>query len=687
MPNIRNIKQAFTGGEVAPELFGRYDLEKFGQSVEKMRNFIALPHGPAINRPGTRFVSQTKNNSFKCRLIPFNFSATQTFAIELGAGYFRFYTLGGRLESSPGVAYEVANSYLQADIDSFRIKYAQSGDVVTFTHPSYPPSELRRITNLNWTFTTISFNPLTVAPASCTAVATYPTAGVSKNYTYRCTALNTLGYEESLASPVSNNVVNDLTITGNFNTISWPVVAGAIRYNVYKYASGTYGFIGQTAALTFVDDNILADTARTIPFIDPIFASANNYPSCVGYYEQRRFFANTNNEPTNVWATQSSSDNNMAYSIPSQDSDALRFRIIGKSNGVRHISGLQDLIFLTASTEWRINSQNDSALTPSTIAIKAQSQNGASDVIPVQVNNYLLYEQAQGGHIREMTYQWQTQAYDSNDISLLSPHLFNNYRINDMGFARAPFPILWATSTSGNLLGLTYVPEQKVSGWHMQTTDGVIESVCVVTENQEDKVYMVVQRTINAVVRRYIELLGSLSDFPDIKDSYYVDCGLTYTGVPANSFSGLSHLEGKTVAILGDGVVQPQQVVVGGSITIPVEVSKAHIGLPIPNVTLKTLPIAFQDPTGGQTHVKNVNKVYVRVANSGIFDAGPSETKLTPIKYSAFSALVPYTELQTGEFELAIDPLFAQAGQVVVSQSSPLPLKIVYVGMEVAIGG
>lgn len=683
MPSLRVLRQSFSGGEISPRLFGRIDLEKFQNGLETCLNFIALPQGSAMNRPGFAFVRETKNSSVASRLIPFVFSQTQAFAIELGAGYFRFHTNGGTLMDG-AVPYEIANPYAEADL--FGLRFVQSGDVITLTHPEYAPRELKRLGNLNWTLTTISFNPLTAAPTGVSAAATYATAGSAKAFTYKVTALDSRGFEESLSSTVSNSVNNDLTIAGNYNTITWSAVSGAAMYNVYKSAAGAYGFIGQTAALSLVDDNIIADMTRTLPITEAIFDATDKYPTAVGYFEQRRVFAGTYTQPMNVWATQSGSDNNMAYTVPSQDSDALRFRVMAnQSDIIRHLINLQDLIVLTASNEWRVSSGTSGALTPSTINVKTQSQNGASDVQPEVVGNFVLYEAAQGGHVRELRYDWQYNAYQSADISLLAAHLFDRQKLVDMAFSRAPWQILWCVSNSGKLLGLSYVPEHEIAAWHQHDTDGVFESCCTITENDADVLYVIVRRTIGGETKRYVERLD-LRNPASQADAFFVDSGLTYSGAAATVISGLEHLEGKTVSILGDGAVMASKTVVSGSITLEAAVTKAQVGLPI-QADLKTLPVYYQDQTLGQSRIKNINKIWARIVNSGMFKAGPDATRLTPIKVRSFESPGTPPALKTGEFELVISGDWNQTGQVLIRQEDPLPLEIVYVAMDVAVGG
>ncbi len=737
MPNARILRNNFSGGEVSPELFGRMDIAHVANALATCRNFIIMPHGVASNRPGTQYVNQVKNSANATRLIQFSFSNTQNFAVEMGAGYFRFHALGatllagtqadwasstayviGSLVSSGGLnyyckqahtniavsnsaywyvmpgtgstanpyIYEIPNPYLQADLQS--IHYVQSGDIVTLVHPNYPPMELSRYSNTNWVLSTISFASKTLAPTSATAVATTATAGTPEDFKYQVTALNSLGYEESPASNTTTTISNDLTITGNFNTITWSAVTGAIRYNIYKYAQGTYAFIGQTSALTFTDANILADMTRTIPQFDPLFNSTGNYPATVAYYQQRRYFAGTNNQPMNVWATQPSSNYNMNYSIPSQDSDALRFSIAAqRSNSIRHLIPGQDLLLMTGSTEWRITNPSGGAITASTLAITPQAQNGTTTVTPVQVNNFTVYPSSQGGHIRELSYQWQSAGYLSNDLCLLAKHLFDYNTISDMCFSRSPTPIVWVINNSGTLLGLTYVPEQQVAAWHKHdTTNGVFESCVTITENNQDALYVVVKRVINGQTVRYVEVLNNRY-FATQADAFFVDCGMTYTGVSATTLTGLSWLEGQTVSILGDGAVMPQQVVTGGSITLPFSVSKAQIGLPI-TADLQTPPmVSTQDPTMGQSRVKSINKSWVRVYNSGPFSVGPDTTRLTAIKGRHYESPGTAPALMTDEIPLFVLPNYNQAGEIVLRQADPLPLTIVDITVEAAIGG
>jgi len=681
---IRILDHAFSAGELTPELFGRVDFAKFSEGLALCRNFIPLPHGPVDSRPGTEFVLEVKNSASATRLIPFSFNNVQTFAIEVGAGYFRFHTQAATLMLS-AVPYEIANGYAAADLPD--IHYVQSADVMTLVHPNYPVMELRRLGALSWTFTAPSFNPPTNCPTS--PVAT-PTLTGAVSYSYYVSSVNAGNLQESIATAAAT-CTNDLTVAGHVNTITWTAPAGAapVRYNVYKLSNGILGYIGQAGGLSFVDNNITADVSKTPPIFDAVFAAVGDYPSAVSYFEQRRVFGGTKNAPQNLWFTRSGTESDMSYSIPVRDDNRIAFRIAAReASAVKHIIPAAEMLLLTASCEWRVASVGSGALTPTTVSVKPQSYNGSNNVTPVVVNNRVLYISARGGHVREMSYSWQANGYIAADISLLAPHLFDYKQIVDMAYCRGPVPILWCVSSTGQLLGMTYVAEQQIAAWHQHDTGNgdVFEAVCVITENDEDMLYCVVRRTIGGVQKRYVERLHT-RNFTTLVDAFFVDCGATYVGAPATTVSGLTWLEGRTVSILADGAVFPQQVVTGGAITISQPASKITVGLPI-QADIQTMPVAAQvDPAMAQGRTKNVNKVWLRLNTSSGLQAGPSFASLVPYKQRTNEPYGVAPRMVNDEVEMVLLGNIGTSGQICVRQDDPLPLDIASITLEVSLGG
>ncbi|MDY7579353.1 hypothetical protein RGU70_13625 [Herbaspirillum sp. RTI4] len=533
----KSTDRSFAGGEISPDMYGRVDLAKYQTGLATCRNAFVLPHGPVENRPGTEFVAEIKNSANAARLIPFTFNFTQTMAIEVGAGYFRFHTQAGTLLSA-GVPYEVANSYAQADL--MNIHYTQSADVLTLVHPNYPVAELRRLGATNWALTNPSFAIPTYCPTSASAVATTPHATTWNpfNCQYCVTTVQVTDLQESIASNVTGAVNNDLTLVGNINTITWALPSGVIpvRFNVYKYLNGLWGYIGQAAATatSFIDNNITPNTAQTPPIMDSGFNDAvGNYPGAVTYFQQRRCFAGSTNAPQNAWWTMSGTESNMTYTLPVQAQNRISFKIAAReASGIRHLVPIANLVMLTASTEWRVSSTDGNAVWAGNISVQPQSYVGANNVTPIVVGNALLFSQSRGCRIREMSYNWQSQAYLTNDISVMASHLFDYQNILDMTFSKAPYQFLHCVTSNGNLASLTYVPEQQVAAWHHHEFSGFVESVCTITEQpagtvaSEDMLYLIVNRVLNGVTRRYVERLHTRY-FNTASDAFFVDSGAT----------------------------------------------------------------------------------------------------------------------------------------------------------------
>ncbi|MDO4642525.1 MAG: hypothetical protein Q4A74_01640 [Cardiobacteriaceae bacterium] len=329
MSTVKFLKQAFVGGEIAPEMQGRIEDVGYANGLALCRNFLIRPQGAAENRAGFRFVREVKDSSKFVRLIPFTFSGEQTMIIELGDKYARFHTDAATILDN-GAPYEITTPYTADNLAD--IHYVQSADILTLVHPHYPPQELRRYGVTDWRLQPISFIPSFPAPANLkvdvSRVALAP--GVIKidlKYRYKITAVKN-GVESKASDEVE--ATNDLYTSGNKNTLTWDAVDGADNYYVYKYQSGMFGFAGFAHKNTFEDSGIAPDMSKTPPQYKEIFQKDDNYPSAVSYYQQRRVFAGTRAEPQKIWMTRSGTESDMSYSIPSRDDDRIEVRVAAR---------------------------------------------------------------------------------------------------------------------------------------------------------------------------------------------------------------------------------------------------------------------------------------------------------------------------------------------------------------------
>lgn len=97
MTNFRAAQTNFSRGEIAPHLYGRFDVEAWNSAVRKARNVMVLKYGGLTKRPGTQLVGEVLDKNGGNRLLPFQFSLTQTYALEMGQGYMSPMATGGRI--------------------------------------------------------------------------------------------------------------------------------------------------------------------------------------------------------------------------------------------------------------------------------------------------------------------------------------------------------------------------------------------------------------------------------------------------------------------------------------------------------------------------------------------------------------------------------------------------------------
>ena len=395
------LQRSFAGGEISPEMFGRTDDTKYQTGLETCLNFLCRPQGPIENRPGFEFVREVKDSSKKVRLIPFIFNAQQTFVIELGHKYARFHSFGATLMNG-NQPYEITTPWDEDDL--FELEYVQSNDIITVTHEDYAPTEIRRYSNTDWRLATISFSSTLATPTNVTAVRETTTGNEDKNadkytFQYKVSCLNADKTIESEPSAAVSCTAN-LYATGTTIKISCSAVSGASYYRFYKNQGGIYGYLGDSETTSIIDDNIAPKTDITPRRYDSV-VSSGNYPSAVGYFEQRRWFAGFKTDPQRVVATRSGTESDMTYSLPSKDDDRINFRIAATEfNKILHISPLSHLILLTTGSEIRISPQNSDAITPSSISARPQSYNGATTVRPLVYNNNLIFASARDGQCR-----------------------------------------------------------------------------------------------------------------------------------------------------------------------------------------------------------------------------------------------------------------------------------------------
>ena len=644
----------FTAGELSPRLDGRNDLSKYPSGCKTLENFIVYPHGSAARRSGTQFISEVKTSANKTRLIPFEFSTTQTYILEFGNQYIRIYKDKGQVQSG-GSAVEVATPYLTAEL--FDIKFAQSADVMYIVHPNHATRKLSRTSHINWTLTTCNFTngPFQDTNTSTTTLTPSATTG-------------------------------SVTITASANTFVSTDVDRLVR--IGDGIAKITGFTSATEvnATTSTD---FANTNASTNFSLGAFSTTTGFPSTVTFFEQRLVFAGTINQPQTIFFSKSGDYENMDANIGGtiSDSDAIIYTIASNQvNAIRFMTATRTLIIGTAGGEFSVSGGGaDVAITPTNILIKKQSNHGAANLDALAVGNVTLFMQRARRKMRELAYNFDVDGYIAPDMTILAEHITEG-GITQMAYQQEPNQIIWLVRGDGELIGFTYQREQQVTAWHRHIFGGafgsgkaVCESVAVIpTDDTEYEVYVIIKRTINGATKRYIEVLNTF-DFTETDNTTFnfLDSQLDYNGSATTTISGLSHLEGQTVSILADGATHADKVVSSGSITLDRSSTKVKVGLSYTSL-LQTMRIdaGARDGTS-QSKTKRIYEITIRLFESVGVEVGPDLNNLERIPFrSSANAMNQGITPFTGDKEVEFRGNYETDGFVFVRQTQPLPLTI-----------
>lgn len=260
MTTIPLLQPSFAAGELSPFLYGRVDLAKFHVGARTLRNFFVHPHGGASNRPGTRFIGEVDDSSKRHRLIPFEFRtlpAGQTYVLVFGDRTMQVAMWNGsswgfvERSGQPGVRFGLATPYAASDLAL--LKFVQSADTMTLTHPAYSARKLTRTGHDAWTLTPITFAPSTQPPTGLAAASGGSAAFVV------VTAINDGTGEESL--PCADAGAS----SGGSGTWNWSAAPNCTNYNVYKKKGSVYGFVAQVQTTSWTDSNLDPDISNTPP--------------------------------------------------------------------------------------------------------------------------------------------------------------------------------------------------------------------------------------------------------------------------------------------------------------------------------------------------------------------------------------------------------------------------------------
>lgn len=393
----------------------------------------------------------------------------------------------------------------------------------------------------------------------------------------------------------------------------------------------------------------------------------NTYPNEVDIY-QNRIVWSTNNQ---LDATKISDYTNFGVSTDVTSDDSISVIIKDKKiNKINSIVAGSQLVVFTDSGNFI---HNNDTFTPSSATFLNQGSTGGADVKPVIVRDNIIYVHPMKQAISDYTYNFETDGYAGQDITILANHLFDNKKIKELAYQQEPYSIIWVLQEEGSVLACTYLRQQNVIAWTHMDFGGKVLSLGVMSNGSNQELYLAVERK-NGV---FIEKMPYRMLDNDPKERFFVDCGSTYRGEPANIIAGLEYLEGESVVALADGYVVKDLVVENGQITLPTPASIVTVGLPYESV-LETLTFDVSQGDGSNLNrKKRVVAVSVRYNNSRGSRISVNGHREVPMLERKIENTDTDISLKSGFYREILPSAHNEPTTIKIRQDEPLPLTIV----------
>lgn len=522
MTRIRQVKTNFTAGEVSPELLGRGDLRAYDNGALALRNLFIFPTGGVTRRAGLRYVDTAAGDG---RLIAFEFNTQQTYLLVLTDEQIDIYADGSNIST-------LSAPWPEADIP--QVAWTQSADTLLLVHPDYPPKKLTR--GSGGSFSLDDWEFFTDNNRIEQPYFKFADSGVT---------LTPSGTTGSITLTASESI-----FTANHENTRLRVRDKEVEITSFDSAT--------VVTVTTIED--LPDTNATIDWAEQAFSAERGYPSSTAFHQDRLVIGGSRDLPNRLWFSKSGDLFNFDLGT-GLDDESIEFAILSDQvNAIRGIFSGRHLQVFTSGAEWAVTGD---PLTPANLQITRQTRVGSvidRFIPPVIVDGATLFVARNKQEIREFLFTDIEQAYQATDLALLSRHIIVNPRDQDFDALRR---LLFIVRDDGKFATLTVYRAEQVAAWTLHDTQGNVKSVSVVG----DDVYLLVERDGDYMVEQFDDALN-------------LDSALTGTsGSSTTNWSGLDHLEGQTVSIIADGVVQDDQTVSSGAITLSEAASDVEIGL------------------------------------------------------------------------------------------------------------
>ena len=728
---IIQFQTNFSVGELDPLIRARTDLQQYQNALEEATNVIIQPQGGFKRRDGLEFIYDFGSTFTDFKVIPFEFSVTDSYLlvfVNQRIYVFKDGTLQTNINGS-GNDYITATDITTAMLDE--INYTQAVDTLILCHEDLQTKRLVRNGDTSWTLENLPLINLpqypfafdthqpdfTITPSATTGNITITAsgattetgnaqAGSADTITLKAASSYTDDQPNGMFIKITSGTgsgqtrhVEDYVASTKVLTVfpAWDTAPDATSsYTInpfeesavgeYAQVLSTFGraryveYVSHTVMKAVVEVNffdtsgITAGNWESEHGYEDVWSNTRGWPKSAAFHEGRLYFGGSKSRPNTVWGSGVINyfDFNPGTGL---DDEAVEATInTNQLNTIVNLFSGNDFRIFTTGGEFVVLQTGDNPITPASFFVRPQTRLGSKAGIPIEdLNGASVFIQRQGKSINAFQFGDTTASYQIQNISALSSHLLKDPV--DMAARRAASTdesdrLFVVNATDGSMAVYSILVGQNVIAPSRFTTDGDFIAVGVEIAD----VYVIVKRTIDGSDNYMLEKFN-----PDLTlDS-------AKSGGAAASVN-MNQLEGETVSIIRDGVIEPTQVVPASPYTITFATAATtsyQVGLDY-TVTARTMPA---EPVLSSGSVQGFKKRIIQV-DAIINDTQDMTINGKQVSFRNFGedvldiAVQPFTGTKTAHGLLG----YTGTGQITISQSVPLAMTVLGLEYRLSVG-
>ena len=556
MALLRQFYTNFTAGEITPLLSSRVDSNAYKNGVKSLKNFRILSQGGIRRRGGLKYLQTLSNIAYQ----------TESYVYDEDEAYILLFSNGQLDVVDASDLTNIADTitscpWTTAMIGDLRV--AQSGDTMVVVHPDMEMQTITRTSASTFALADFAFD-------------THNGFVHQPFYRFVDPAVTLTPQNANTGSQniTASTSIFDATWVGE--ELEFTDSAGTIHHiEITAYVSGT--------VITGNFDTAPSNTNARDTWREQVFSSRHGYARSVMFHDQRLIFGGSRDLPNHLFMSKAGEYFNFDIGT-GLDDESIQIQIAeNQVSEIKSLSSFRHLAVFTSEQELYVPTSENKPLAPTTIAVKKQTSYGSGAVTPVEFDGAVVFLTKSKGAVREFVFSDISQAYNSDALTLLSPHLIGNptQMISQREASDQVEAYLYLINEEGKMPVFMSIRKEQLQGWAEWSTVGKFKNAVVVNR----RVYCVCERTING---------STLTTLEQIDNDHHTDSAIKDTNPTAKTNWQIAHLPNTSVTVKSDNYAMGTYTTdSSGNLTLTAAVDNVEIGLDY-TPELVTLPPEFQ---------------------------------------------------------------------------------------------